>query len=234
VGSTATAALAANTWYWVECKVVLGTNDTTGSIEVKVDGTSLITVATIDTFLADSGGVTQDLVTVKFAGGDGIHWIDDVVIMDGTGGSMNDFIGPTQIDTLAANAAGGTTNWTASSGTQLSCVDDTPNATNDDTDYIESKTAAQEARFGLGDIAVEPNTIFGVQVRVRTKKENAGTRTVRTLINVNSSEAVGTTQGAPTNYAWMRGGPHYVNPNTSAAFNAAGINALQAGVEIVA
>lgn len=230
VGSTATAALAADTWYWIECKVVLGTTASDGSIEVKVDGTTLITATSIDTFVSG-----EHLVAVKIGGGDGIHWIDDVVIMDAGGSTMNNFIGPTRIDTLSPNAAGGTTNWTAvGAGSQLAAVDDAANATNDDTDYIESKTAAQEARFGLADLTVEPNNIWGVQVRARTKKEDAGPRTVRTLINSNSVEALGTTRGAPTNYAWVRGGPHYVDPNTSAAFNAAGINALQAGVEIVA
>lgn len=231
VGSTATGAIPANTWVWIEIKVVLGTTGSNGSLTVKVDGTSVITAASIDTFSAAS----EDLTQVKFKGSEGIYWMDDVVICDGSGSTMNDFLGPTQIDTLAVVAAGGTTNWTANTGTQAAAVDDATNATDDDTTYIESKTAAQEARFAMDNLTVEPNTINAVQVRTRSKKENAGNRTYRGLINVSGTEALGTTVGAPTDYAWMRNGIFYNNPNTSAAWaSAAEINALQAGVEIVA
>lgn len=231
VGSTATAALAANTWYWIEVKVVLGTDATTGSIEVRVNGTVVIGPVTgIDTFV----DANTQLVGLYFGGGDGIHWIDDVVIMDGTGPSMNNFIGPTQIDTFSPNAAGGVTNWTPNTGTQKDAVDDPPNAADDDTTYISSTTAAQEARFEIGNLSVTPTTIHGVQVRTRSRKPDAGNRTYRGLINVSSTEALGPTRGASTQFAWMRNGVFYTNPATSAAWTATGFNSMQAGVEIVA
>lgn len=231
-GSTATAALTANVWHSIEISVLLK-SDATGTINVHVDGNSVISVTAKNTEPATNLGCNN----IGLGGNAGTapsFRVDDVIIMDASGSTMNGFLGATRIDTLKPNVAGGVTDWTASSSTQLSCVDDTPNAANDDTDYIYSSTAAQEARFGFEDLAVEPNSIFSVQLRMRGRKPDAGTRTYRGLLYSSATESLGATVGFPATYSWRRMLSADKDPNGNVTWTASRVNSLQAGVEIVA
>lgn len=226
VGSTASGALSDATWHWIEIKVVLGTNNTTGSITVKVDDITKITATSIDTY---SSGT---LAFIQWLGSGGGWRMDDVIIMDGTGSYMNDFLGETKIETIIPNADGSTVAWTASAGADYTCVDDALGVANDDTDYIESSTSSQKSEFGLSNLSNNPTAIHGVQVRARAKKTDAGARSFRTYIDSNGSVENGTTMGLTTNYAWRRNGVHYRNPDGTVAWDRASVNALVAGVEV--
>lgn len=182
-GATASAALSVNTWHWIELKVVLQSG-ATGSVEIRVDGVSVMTVATVITSTAGMG-------LLNFWGADGDSRYDDIIVMDGTGSApFNDFLGDSRIDTLYPTAAGGVVDWTANTGTPAQAVDDVPNAANDDTDYIASDTAGEEARFGFTNLGVSPNNIWGVQLKVRGRKPGPGTRTWRGLINSGDRKSV--------------------------------------------
>jgi energy-converting hydrogenase Eha subunit B len=72
-----------------------------------------------------------------------------------------------------------------------------------------------------------------VQPRFKAKKADAGTRTLRALLNSSSTEGTGEEQGLTTTYKWYIGGLFTTDPNTAGAWSATTVNALQAGVEIV-
>jgi len=226
VGSTASAALSDASWHWIEVKVVLGTNDSTGSITVKVNDVTKITATSIDTY---SSGT---LAFIQWLGSGGGWRMDDVIIMDGTGSYMNDFLGETKIETLIPNADGSNTAWTASAGSDYQCVDDGLGVANDDTDYIESSTASQKSDFQFSNLNNNPTAIHAVQVRARAKKTDAGARSLRSFITSSASSENGTTMGLTTNYAWRRNGVHYRDPNGTIAWTGAAVDALKAGVEL--
>lgn len=226
IGSTSSGALADATWHWIEVKVVLGTNDTTGSVEVKVDDVTKITATSIDTY---SSGT---LAFIQWLGSGGGWRMDDVIIMDGTGSYMNNFLGETKIETLVPNGDGGNTAWTASAGADYTCVDDALGVVNDDTDYIESSTASQKSDFVFSNLNNNPTAIHAVQVRARAKKTDAGARSFRAFVDSAGTVSNGTTMGLTTNYAWRRNGVYYRDPNGSIAWLGAAVDALKAGVEI--
>lgn len=229
--SEAGTSLTPGTWHWIEIKVTLGTTASNGAVEVRVNGSVVITGSSIDT---NTTGAGCGSIEIGGAGSGGSPaYVDDVVVFDGSGATINNFLGDTKITTHAANADAATVDWTASAGADYQCVDDTPNAANDDTDYISSSTAAQESRFGMGNLATAPATIHAVQARYRAKKTDAGTRTMRGLIKSGGVESTGTTLGLSTAYRWSYGDFFPLDPNGSIAWTDTAVNALEVGVEVV-
>lgn len=230
VGSTASGALASSSaWYWIEMKVLLGSGAANGSIEVKVNGSTVIgPVTSIDT---NNGNA---LSYISFLGSGGDSRFDDVIIMDTSGTGMNDFLGDTKIDSLVPNGDGTTVDWTASAGSDYQCVDDALASSNGDTDYISSSTASQKTQLQMGNFADNPTAVHGLQIRTRSRKTDVGARTYRANVKSGGSTSNGTTLGATTDYAWRRNGVWTRNPNGSIAWTKSSINAVQVEVEIVA
>jgi hypothetical protein len=225
---TSSNVLTANTWVWVEVKIVLGTDATSGTITVHVNGSVVATYGSIDTNNGESASI------IRLGGSNGNWYVDDVVIMDGTGSANNDFIGDSKIDTLYPNGEGSVMDWTYNIGsTGYEAVDESATA-DDDTSYIYATTAGTEARFTIANLSDVPDDIFAVQPRYRAKKQDVGTRTMRALINSSSSEATGPTVALTISYSWKWGGLFSTNPNGGGAWTTAAVNALQAGVEVVA
>lgn len=231
--ATSSSVVTQGVWHWVEAKVTLGTDNTNGSAEIRVDGTPVISVTNVDFFNTSATVITALRMMGAVGGSGATKLLDDLIIMDGTGSTMNDFIGDSRIETLLPNADGAVVAWTPSSGDAYECVDDALGAVNDDADYIESATPGQEARFAFENLSGTPVSIPAVQVRLRARKDDAGDRTVRGLINSNNAEAIGPTLGLSTDWSWLRGAIFYVDPDTSNPWDATMVNALQAGVEVV-
>lgn len=217
-------------WHYIKIKCLFGTLGTNGTFEIYIDEVLTDTLTGIDTHL---GGNPIDNIRFAGLGGIGQAWWDDIIIMDTSGSRMNDYIDPVKIETFAANADGGVVDWTASAGSDVSCVDDVPNAHNGDTDYIESSTAAQESRFGMANLADTPTLIHAVQVRLNVKQQTAGD-TYRGLMNSGGTEQVGATLTPPAAYTWDRNLIQDVDPATSASWTKSGIDALEVGAEVVA
>lgn len=231
VTNTAGSPLTANSWHWVELKIVLGTTASNGSVEVQIDGASVLTATSQDTNTTGVGAGGIEL-TGGASTAPNQAWIDDIVIMDGTGSALNNFLGDCLISTLTPNADGGTVDWTASAGADYECVDEAPSAANDDTDYISSSTAGQESRFQMTNLTGSPASVHAVGVRYRAKKTDAGVRTLRSLINSNATEQTGTERGLTSNYIW-RHDYYSQDPDGPSAWDEAAVNAMQVGVEVV-
>jgi hypothetical protein len=226
---TAAAALSDATWHFIEIKWVLGTDNVTGEIVVRVNESTVINQTAIDTFDASS----DFCMALRMMGSAGGCKIDDFVCFDDSGSEFNAFTGSFKIDTLIPNGDGNHTAWTASAGNDYQCVDDAIGVANDDTDYISSATATQKTSLEMTNLSDTPVAVYAVQHRHRSKKADVGDRTIRGFLRTASTDYAGTTQGLSTDYVWHRGGIWSVNPNTSVAWSVSQISALEAGVEIV-
>ena len=229
VGSTAVAALTDDSWHWFEMQVVIGTTISNGSIEVKINGTSVITATSIDT----RGSNVPNVAHISFRGSSGDTRWDDIIIMDGTGVGMNGFIGDSKIDVLIPNSDSSPSDWTASAGSDFQCVDDGIGGSNDDTDYISSSTVGQVSEFQMSNFADNPTAVYCVQARARARKEDAGERTFRLYIESGATVDNGVEMGGTIGYSWRRNGVWNRNPNGSVVWNKNTVNALKVGAEIV-
>jgi hypothetical protein len=230
--ATSEAVVTPNSWHWVEVKVTLGTDNTSGVAVVRVNDSTVISVTGQDFFNALTSRITSFLIVgPNGTGGVTDVRVDDMIIMDGSGAAMNDFIGDTRIETLRPDGDGAVVDWTASAGADYQCVDET--TANDDTDYISSNVPGQESRFSFADLSSNPSSIDLIQVRIRARKDNAGTRSIRGVVNSDGNEEVGPTLGLSTEYSWLRAGAFLTNPDGDDAWDGPAVDDLEVGVEVV-
>lgn len=116
--TSGTRNLCDNNWHWFEAKVVLNTA-ASGSVTVYLDGTlelSLTSLATI------SSGTPSSVAIGSISNGAAVSF-DDVIVWDTSGAAFNSFpLGARRIACLNPNAAGVSTQFTPSSGSNYSCV----------------------------------------------------------------------------------------------------------------
>lgn len=225
LGQTADGVLASGSWVYLEVKAVI--HDSSGSVVVRKDGAEVLSVTGVDTRNGGTGVITNfgfynDNATEEL--------VDDLYIADTTGSVNNNFLGDVRVVTLRPDGAGDSTQFTPSAGANWQCVDD--DQVDSDTTYVESDTPGHKDLYTLGALGVTPSNIFGVQVSAYARKDDSGSRSVRVITKSGTT----TENGAETALGTTYGGLidlMELNPDDSAAWELADINALQAGIEVV-
>lgn len=226
---------------FVEVKVTI--SDAAGRIQVQVDQPSGSTTYDIDT---GGGGVdtkaTANAYATAFRLGYGLgsaettsydYWFDDVRVFDAAGGALDTFAGDARVETLIANAAGSSTQWTPSAGSNYQCVDDA--SPDEDTSYVSSSTVGQLDRYALPSLVTTAGTVLSVTSWSRAKKDNSGARTLHNHLYL-STAGVPTQESGDllpsTSYGWHES-IHRLDGD-GAAWSVTKVNALEVGVEVQA
>lgn len=225
LGSSAAGVITGdNTWFSIEVKFVI--SNTTGSVVVKIDGTTVLDLTNQDTQNSSNAFAN----TVQFGQGN----IDEIVVLDGSGTSHNDFIGEFRIETLRPTANGTTNNFTPSAGSNWQNVDEAES--DDDTTYNESNTVGHIDLFQVEDLTLfeAGDTIEAVQVSDSSIKDNVGSRTLRHLLRSGTTNYEGSDKKLTTN--WDKHFFHIweEDPDTAAAWTQSGVNAVEIGVKVQA
>lgn len=233
-GTTATVLgasavpLSPNTWYYVEAKFTI--SDTVGVAVVRVNGATVINLASQDT--RNAGNASANVVQIGPQSTPGASYdFDDVYIFDATGAVNNDVAGDCRVEQLLPSGAGATTAWTPSAGANYAAVDEVP--PNGDTDYVSSATAGQTDTYAFGDLSVASSgTVKAVQATVQARKDDAGSRSLAVVARPGSTDRVGATQAVADTYAaypqlWD------TNPDTAAAWTVAAVNSSQFGTRLI-
>jgi len=226
LGTTTGAAVGQNNWCHFEIKVV--TNDTTGSIELRVNGSAKLTLTSQDTQAGSNA--YHDMVRFLGVASTGQH-IDDIYICDGSGSANNNFLGNMKVVGIFPTAEGDTINFTPSTGTDNSALVD-ENPPNDDTDYVESSTVGQKDLYQYGDVSGLGNTIAGLQINTDVRETDASSFSLITVVksNVTESDSAASAIGSTSYVTKTRVVAQ--DPDTSAAWTQAGINAAQFGMKV--
>lgn len=220
--------LPTGAWNHLEVKAKI--DNSTGTYEVRLNGVNILSAASQDTQQSTNAYVNKVGIfgSVALAGADG-GLADDIVIMDDTGSVNNDFLGDCRIYTLRPTGAGSATDWTPSAGANWQCVDDAQ--ANSDTDYVSSSTVSAQDLYAMGDLSVTPAQIRAVQTVCIARKTDAGAISAKVLTKSGSTTDAGSDVALLTSYA-----PFSVinetDPDTSAAWDVSGVNALEAGMEV--
>lgn len=235
-------ALFRGRWYYIELYVDI--DGSTGSWRLRVDGEIFgEELGTADTLV----GSSTDLEEVWIASavnypssseaGSGLDYeITDFHVIDATGLGPDAMIFPAVIQKLNPTSESGTDiDFTPEDGSDNSAMID--EAQQDfDTTFNESNTATDKDRFLTSDQLTdgEFGDILAVQVSAVVKDElDTAARTMRCVIEEGGTEGVGTTQTlTETGYQTIQ---HIFdeNPDTSAAWLQAEIEAAEFGYELV-
>ena len=225
LGSTSNLALTANTWRYLEVKVYC--DDTNGTYEVKVDGTSVLT-GTGDTKYSSYWNYYS---TIMFRRKTSNHlWIDDLYICDGAGSDNNDFLGDCKVlEVLPNGDASG--NWTAQGGgSRYVEVDEA--VLDNDTTYISSDTTGEQAVFDYAGANIGSGSVKGVMLSTYAKFSGMTEKHIKHLTQNGTGNIVdGTAQLCQEEY--MAVTEVFEEDADDASWTQSTINSARFGVETV-
>lgn len=220
-----------NTWCYLEVKATI--SDAAGVFVVRANGATVLNLSAVDT--KQTANAFASIVyfgpNVSVTSGINLDY-DDLYVLDGSGSVNNDFLGDCKVEAIYPTGAGATTAWTPSAGANWDAVNEAPPT--GDTDYVSSATAGQTDTYAYGDLSVATSgTVKAVQATALARKDDAGSRSLALVARPGSTDRVGATQAVADTYAayaqvWD------VNPDTSAAWTVAQVNASSFGQRLIA
>jgi len=225
IGSASSSVLTTG-WHYFEITVVFATT-ATGSVLVKVDGVTWITISSVQTS-GTANAFTNRFYLEPVVDNTNQYWKDIYWRDDST------MHGDITVNVLFPALAGPSQQWTASTGSQVSCVDDGITHTGswpDDTDYISDSTSGHISDFQFQSVTVPGGgSILGAIHVSRVSKEVGATASLQQY-----SKSGGTTHTGSS--VTLGTSPGYVfdvmenDPNTSAAWTATNLNNSTHGVK---
>lgn len=212
--------LTAASWNHIEMKCSFST--TVGTVEVRVNGVTVLAVSGVNTVNSNSPGLGElsaSQVSITSTPSGVSAFIDDLYAWDTTGTSNNDFMGDQKVYTDMPTADTADVAWTPSTGsTRWAVIDEIP--PNSDTDYDSSSASGD--RMGVTFPTLDPAivTVASVYYTGFTKKTDAGTCNVQLICASDGTEANGVDNPITAVYTY-RGDPFDVDPHTSAPWTPA-------------
>ena len=230
LGTDSTFTFATNTRYRIEMRTVIA--DTGGLIEVRVDGVSVASVTGVDTRDGSTGvAASIELASMIHSSGLGFTIFDNLTVNNTAGDAPTSWPGAKRIETIFPDSDA-SVQWTPSTGgLNYELVNDaTPNLLT----WVQSATVGHIDRYGLANLSGTPTSIDAVELVYRASRSDAGTRTMRGFVRSGTTTSNGATV-TPPNVPSGQYYRHQVNrdPDTSASWTPAAINALEAGVEVM-
>ena len=179
--ATSSQTLAAAAWVFLEMKATVA--DSGGTIEVRLDGTTVLST-TGDT---RNAGIAE-IATIRFSS----HFVgtfnryllrlDDVYLCDTIGSLNNDLLGDVRVVTLRPTADTAQADFTPLGGTSHFALVDDPPDDDGDASYVESGNVGDQDRYAYADLAATPAAIMAVQVASVARKDDAGSRSLRAVV----------------------------------------------------
>lgn len=233
--NSAAAVINQDTWHYVEFKATI--HDTTGSYEVRVDGTPVLIVSgspsAVDTRNAGTAGLVDTIMLNGHTAS--VDRFDDLYI-NSTAGSRNfGFLGDLRVDCLRPNGAGNSSQFSNNGGSPsianyLQVDDATPD---DGTTYAETATINNIDTYAFPALTHTPISIFAVQVSACAAKSDAGSRGLNIVTRRSSTNYHGSSYQLSDSYRYIRelreSDPSAASPND---WTAAAISAAEWGVRV--
>ena len=223
---TSAAIISTNTWYHIEVKVK--TDNAAGTYEIRVGGVNVLSDTGIDT--KNGTHDYSNIIKFQMISGLGFVSFDDIYICDSTGAQNNNFLNNCKVISILPDgddAAG----WDTASGGAAHHLDIDENPADDDTTYIETDAVGEKDLFDYAAMATATN-IKGIEIKTMCRETDATNYSLITPIKSNITETDDSAQAIGTmNYTFITRISE-LDPDTSAAWLEAGINAAKFGVKV--
>lgn len=232
LGSGPVAPWVINNWYYIECKVVA--SNTVGSVTVKINGTTVLSLTGIDTLNGGTKTVYDSfgIATITNYNNGVVGWYDDLYLCNGAGSINNDFLGDIAIETLLPSGDGSSSQWVGSDGNSVnnSLLVDEAGAP-DTTDYVQDGTVGERDLYAYSNLATTSGPVFGMQIASHAQASASGARNLKNIVKSSATVAASGTKALTTTWAPALS-IQETDPSTSAAWDIAGVNAAEIGVEV--
>lgn len=221
-------------WHYFE--ISLTPHTSAGAFELRHNEVPVLTGSSLN--LAASGSNQADIMAWRFVSNVSSQLgLDDIYWVDTTGSANNTFKGDSVVEGSLPNAAGASTQFTPSAGSNWQNVDDSGASNPTDTGTggnNQSDTNGHKDLYGFADLTETQGTIHFIQVGTQLGMAAAGSRTVKTKYrDPDTTEADGASHVVSSTVYDEFTEIMDVNPTSSAAWDVADIDGGQFGLEVV-
>lgn len=230
---TSSISISNSTWTLIEVHIIIATG-ATGTYEVKINGVSAMSVATVRTAQtnANLGGFGLQFMRTSGSGGSASTYLafDDLRVNDTSGSVNNSWPGDESIVMIRPTAAGDSSQFTrggADSGNNYGQVDEAP--PNALTDYVYSSTTSHLDLYNCGNLTVTSISAIDVMMQMFNPDGSGGTMNLVTKTGAGQSDgsAVIVTGTPIIQHRLLE-----LDPADAAAWDQTKLNALQVGPKV--
>ena len=221
--ATSSATVPADTWCYIELRVT--THDTSGAVELRINGVSQFALTGVNTRQANQGSNALGAGHLFFFS----VRVDDLYIYLGDGDPNDQFLGDVQSLALNPIADGAVTDFTPSAGTaNYAMVDESPM----DSDLTHNEAVA------LGNVDLFDHTdcpagsVHSVTQVAWARKTDSGSGNLRTKAAVGTGTYSGTIKPLTTNYGVVAT-RYRASPATAQPWSVVELNSSTFGYENV-
>lgn len=227
---SASTVLSTSSWNYLEIGGVI--NASTGSVTVKVNGTTVLTLSSVNT----KGSSTLGSVGIVYFIQTSINhyslaWTH-MYFCDNTGSApWNTYLGDVRVQALnptANSSVAFTPNGLANNYQNAAKNPPVPG-----TDYNSAGTVGNTDLFVYSTIAASVATVYGINVKSLVAKSDSGARSAANVVKSGGTTSPGSTVTLSTSFMQIST-VLQVDPNTSAAWTNSAINAMTAGYKVAA
>jgi len=223
---------------WHHVEIAVKTDNSTGISRLIVDGVeSLQSITSGDTLTLGANSDARDRVICGTnTAQQTTFYIDDLLIYDdvssGIAGDLtytsNFPLGEVRIETIQPNGVGTNSDWTPTSGDNYTNVDE--DVADDDTTIVATGTATDLDTYAFSNLSGTPSSIYGVMIGSVGKASPGATTGIKhyTLSSAATDESAEITLIGAYQFNQTFVGQ---DPNTTAAWTEAGVNAAEFGIE---
>lgn len=216
-------------WYYVEFGYTI--DSVNGSVTVKVDGNTVLSLSGINTQAASPPAVNRvALCPVRGSANfeNSAYWYDDFYVVDTTGPApYNTFLGDAKVLSLKPDGTGSIANWTASSGTTWGAIDDVTLLNS--TDFVYTSASNATDLYTLTNLTPTGSIIYAVKSIVAARRTDAASASLAPIISTGGILYSGSSDFAITTATAEYSTTFTTNPSTSIAWTASDINSLESG-----
>lgn len=177
--NTSAAAIPLNAWADIEAHAVI--HDTTGSVEVKLDGVVVVSVTNVDTKNGGTGVCdTIGLRKPNSSGSSTLMSVDCMYINDNVdatvaqGAANNTYWGDIAVRFQLADSNGDSSDFVGSDGNSVNNFQQVDDLPFNDADYNGTSLTAKTDLYGFVDIP-STDVVLATQLVIRAAKSDAGT-----------------------------------------------------------
>lgn len=233
LGSSSAGAMPTAQYSHAIVRVVV--SDTVGVVQIRLNGsdTPAVNLTGVDTNNgAAAVSVSEIRLGARAGGAARVGRYDDFVINNTDGSIANSWIGDTRVDSYFQNSNGDSSQFVGSDGNSTDNYQLVGGAAPNGTDYVQSSTVNDEDLYGFQDMIHTPTTIFGVLVAASALKDDAGSRSFRTLAKSGGTKVDNGADFVLSTSRTRYLGAFETDPNTSVAWTKSGLSAAQFGEKV--
>lgn len=239
---TSSYQIPSDVWVYVEMKWEIANSISAGGIEVRVNGSTILTVATSSDSQATANAYATHFRiggnTTLFNNAANTATFDDFYFADLTGSApaVNNFLGDIRVSTIFPNGNGNANQWLGSDGNSTDnylLVDDTTDMDADST-YVQESTTSEIDQYTFQDLASNITSVLAVAINTTVRRTDAGPRSIRNITRMSSTDYDNGADIATEASYQVKQTIQEGRPTDSAAWTASDVNSAQFGVKVTA